>query len=179
MFCCNFSALIEKMVTERKYILDAAMAAKKMERMAYEIAEQMVDESAPIILAGIKENGVVMARVLAKKILEISGHSVEIIEVSLDKRHPGDVLINKAISYDNTVIILVDDVTNSGKTILYALKPFLLFHPKKIQVLTLVERTHKAFPVKADYVGISMATTIQEHIYVEVAGEKIIGAYME
>jgi pyrimidine operon attenuation protein / uracil phosphoribosyltransferase len=179
MFCCNFSALKEKMTADRKYILDEAMAAKKMERMAYEIAEQMVDESATIVLAGIKENGVVMSGILAKKIKEISGRLVETIEVSLDKRHPGEVEINKSISYDNKVIIMVDDVTNSGKTILYALKPFLGFHPKKIQVLTLVERTHKAFPVKADYVGISMATTIQEHIYVEVIDEKIIGAYME
>lgn len=179
MFCCNFSPLIEDMTTDRKYILDAQAAGKKMERMAYEIAEQLVGETAPIILAGIRDNGVVMARILAKLLQQISGISTEIIEVSLDKRHPKEIILNTAVSFDDKVIILVDDVTNSGKTLLYALKPFLHDHPKKIQILTLVERTHKAFPVKADYVGISMATTFQEHIYVEVEGDQITGAYME
>jgi pyrimidine operon attenuation protein/uracil phosphoribosyltransferase len=77
------------------------------------------------------------------------------------------------------VIIIIDDVSNSGKTLSYALKPFLEFHPKKIRTLVLVERSHTSFPVRPDYVGLSVATTIQEHIFVEVKGEELIGAYME
>jgi pyrimidine operon attenuation protein/uracil phosphoribosyltransferase len=69
-------------------------------------------------------------------------------------------------------------VANSGKTLTYALKPFLDFHPKKIETLVLVERSHKTFPVQPDYVGLSVATTIEEHIYVEVEGEEITGAYL-
>ncbi|MEJ7769041.1 MAG: phosphoribosyltransferase family protein, partial [Chitinophagaceae bacterium] len=79
---------------------------------------------------------------------------------------------------DDSVIILIDDVTNSGKTLLYALKPFLAHHPKKIQTLTLVERSHKLFPVSSDYVGISLATTLQEHIFVEVENGQVSGAYL-
>ncbi len=67
---------------------------------------------------------------------------------------------------------------NSGKTLLYALKPFLFFQVKKIQTLVLVERTHKAFPVTSDYVGLSVATTVQEHIVVETEGSEILGAYL-
>jgi pyrimidine operon attenuation protein/uracil phosphoribosyltransferase len=74
---------------------------------------------------------------------------------------------------------LIDDVANSGKTLSFALKPFLEYQPKKIQTLVLVERSHKAFPVQPDYVGLSVATTIQEHIYVEVEGETVMGAYLE
>ena len=167
------------MTTDRKYILDAATAAKKLERMAYEIAEQLVGETAPVILAGIRDNGVVMAKILARLLKDIAGMETEIIEVSLDKRDPGEITLDHTPRFNNRIIILVDDVTNSGKTLLYALKPFLNDHPLKIQILTLVERTHKAFPVKADYVGISMATTLQDHIYVEVEGDHISGAYME
>lgn len=167
------------MSNERKYILDAPSAARKMERMAYEMAEELSQEKDPVILAGIKDNGVVMARILAGKLKEIAGISTEIIEINLDKRHPVEINISRQIDFTDRVIVLVDDVTNSGKTLLYALKPFLEGHPRKIQILALVERTHKAFPVKADYVGISIATTLQEHIYVEVDGQTITGAYMD
>lgn len=167
------------MTMDRKYILDAATAAKKLERMAYEIAEELVGETAPVILAGIRDNGVVMAKILAGQLKVIAGINTQIIEVSLDKRNPGDIYLSTQMDFTDRIIILVDDVTNSGKTLLYALKPFLNGHPQKIQILTLVERTHKAFPVKADYVGISMATTLQDHIYVEVDGDQITGAYME
>ena len=60
----------------------------------------------------------------------------------------------------------------------HRLKPFLNFHPKKIQTLTLIERSHKLFPLKSDYVGISLATTLQEHIFVEVEGQQVTGAYL-
>jgi pyrimidine operon attenuation protein/uracil phosphoribosyltransferase len=76
-------------------------------------------------------------------------------------------------------VILIDDVSNSGKTLLYAIKPFLNSSPKKIQTLVLVERSHNLFPVKPDYVGLSVATTLQEHIYVEVDKGRVKGAWLE
>lgn len=167
------------MNTERKYILDRQTAAMKLERMAYEMAEQLVGEKEPIILAGIKDNGVVMARALAKLVKSIAGLDSQIIEVGLDKRNPGPVELNGHSDFSGRTVVMVDDVTNSGKTLLYALRPFLDSYPKKIQILTLIERTHKAFPVKADYVGVSIATTLQDHIYVEVDGDDLSGAYME
>lgn len=167
------------MNSERKYILDAATAARKLERMAFEMAEELVGENQPVILAGVKDNGVVMAKILSEQLKSIASIPTEIIEIGLDKRNPGEIALSKEMDFNGRTIVLVDDVTNSGKTLLYSLKPFLAGHPKMIQILTLVERTHKAFPVKADYVGISIATTVQEHIYVEVEGNSITGAYME
>ena len=73
------------------------------------------------------------------------------------------------------MIIVVDDVANSGKTLLYAMKPFLNFHPRKIESLVLVGRTHKAFPVQPDYTGLFLSTTLQEHIYVEVGDGRAKG----
>ncbi len=146
--------------------------------MAYEIAEQNLEDCHELILAGIQENGVLIAHILADYLKDIFPGSIRVIEVALNKRHPEEITISDDMNFDDAVIILVDDVTNSGKTLLYALKPFLQFHPRKIQTLTLVERTHKLFPINSDYVGLMLATTLQEHIFVEVSGERIVGAYL-
>ena len=149
-----------------------------MLRMAYEILENNYEEN-ELILAGIRESGSVIARNIQKLLHEIKNISTELLMVTLDKKLPEEVALSKSISFENKVVILIDDVSNSGKTLLYALKPFLSSHPKKIQTLVLVERTHKAFPVKPDYVGLSVATTLQEHIYVEVDGDVVKGAWLE
>jgi pyrimidine operon attenuation protein/uracil phosphoribosyltransferase len=104
---------------------------------------------------------------------------VELISIHLDKKHPDVVSLSASPDFSNRVVIVVDDVANSGKTMLYALQPFLPHHPKKIQTLVLVERTHKAFPVNSDFVGLSVSTTLQEHIYVEVNEDAVLGAYLQ
>ena len=166
------------MVAQKKYILSKEVIEKKLRRMAYEILENNIDEK-EIILAGIRESGSVVARVIQKMLGEISSIKTELITVTLDKKEPTDVSLSKSFDFSGKVIIVIDDVSNSGKTLLYALKPFITFHPKKIQTLVLVERTHTSFPVRPDYVGLSIATTLQEHIYVEVDGNSIAGAYLQ
>ncbi|HEU4861227.1 MAG TPA: phosphoribosyltransferase family protein [Chitinophagaceae bacterium] len=166
------------MGTEKKYILSREVVEKKLRRMAYEILENNIDEKA-IILAGIRESGSVVARVIQKMLGEISSIKTELITITLDKKEPTDVSLSKSFDFNEKVIVVIDDVSNSGKTLLYALKPFIAFHPKKIQILVLVERTHTSFPVRPDYVGLSIATTIQEHIFVEVKGEEVTGAYLK
>lgn len=162
----------------KNYILDQATANKKLERMAYEIVENNVDES-QLILAGIQEPGSVIALYIQQLLQQISPIPTELIHITLDKRNPGAIELSRQMDFNGKVIIIIDDVANSGKTLLYAMKPFLEFHPKKIQTLALVERTHKAYPVSTDYVGLSLATTLQEHIYVETDGKLVTGAYME
>ena len=166
------------MVAQKKYILSKEVVEKKLQRMAYEILENNIDEK-EIILAGIRESGSVVAKVIQQMLAEISSIKTELITITLDKKEPTDVSLSRSIDLNGKVIILVDDVSNSGKTLLYALKPFIEFHPKKIQTLVLVERTHTSFPVRPDYVGLSIATTLQEHIFVEVKGTDVIGAYLK
>ena len=165
------------MATDKKYILSKEVAEKKLRRMAFEILENNIDEK-EIILAGIRESGSVVAKVIQGMLTEISSIKTELITITLDKKEPTDVSLSRSIELNGKVIILIDDVSNSGKTLLYALKPFIEFHPKKIQTLVLVERTHTSFPVRPDYVGLSIATTLQEHIFVEVKGTEITGAYL-
>lgn len=166
------------MATEKKYIISKEVVEKKLRRMAYEILENNIDEK-EIILAGIRESGSVVAKVIQQMLGEISSIKTELITITLDKKEPTDVSLSRSIDLNGKVIILIDDVSNSGKTLLYALKPFIEFHPKKIQTLVLVERTHTSFPVRPDYVGLSIATTLQEHILVEVDNNSIAGAYLQ
>lgn len=170
----NFDQIVHM---ARKDILDKDSIRMKLERMALEIIENNLEEES-IILVGIEENGSVIARIMEKLLKQFSPLAVQLINLTLDKKHPGKISLSQQVDITNKVIVLVDDVANSGKTILYSLKPFLEFHPKKIQTLALVERTHKIFPVNLDYKGLSVATTLQEHIFVEVKDEDIVGAYM-
>lgn len=163
---------------DKNYILSPEIAAKKLKRMAYEILENN-DGEAGFILAGIRESGTAIAKRIQELLKEIAGINAELITVSLDKKNPKEVTISSYPDFQNQVIILIDDVSNSGKTLLYAIKPFLDLNPKKIQTLVLVERRHNAFPVKPDYVGLSVSTTLQEHIYVEVEMGMVKGAWLE
>jgi len=96
----------------------------------------------------------------------------------MDKKHPSAITISSDMDFNDKTIILIDDVANSGRTMLYALKPLLQQLPIKIQTLALVERTHKTFPVEVDYVGLSVSTTADEHINVEVGNGEVIGAWI-
>ena len=153
-------------------ILSKEIAFRKLHRMAYEIAEQNINEP-QIILAGIKENGSIIAKILFSLLKDIFKGEIIIIEISIDKKNPKSISISEEMNFDNKIIIITDDVSNSGKTLLYAIKPFLNFYPKKIQTLVLVERSHKEFPVSPDYVGLSVSTALTEKIIVETENNEI------
>ena len=161
----------------KNYILDKALATRKLERMALEIAERNTDAQ-HIILAGIQESGSIIAAKIVPMLQKNFAGKIDLVRVLLDKKQPATVTIDPITNFNNKVVIILDDVANSGKTMTYAIKPFLEFQPQKIQTLVLVERTHKTFPISADYVGLSVATTLQEHIFVETEGSEIIGAYL-
>ncbi len=164
----------------KNYILTQQVAEKKLRRMAYEILEHNAGEK-QLILAGIRGSGSVIARNIQQQLQEIAGDrlTTRLITIALDKKQPGAVSVSEPLAFDDQVIIVIDDVANSGRTLLYAMKPFLEFHPRKIESLVLVERTHKAFPVQPDYTGLSLSTTLQEHIYVEVEDDQVKGAWLE
>ncbi|HWC54973.1 MAG TPA: phosphoribosyltransferase family protein [Chitinophagaceae bacterium] len=166
------------MAFAKKYILSKEVAEKKLRRMALEIIENNSGEK-QLILAGIRERGAVVAKCIQKMLAEFSSFKTELIHIKMDKHKPGAVTLSKKIDLNGKVVIVIDDVADSGRTLLYSLKPFLDFHPKKIQTLVLVERSHNSFPVRPDYVGLSVSTTLQEHIYVEVDKEKVLGAYLK
>ena len=162
----------------KKYILNAETVEKKLQRLALELIVNNLEEQ-ELILVGIEENGVVLAKNIRQLMKQHAGIQTELITLKLNKKKPEAVTLSKEMDFTGKVIVLIDDVTNSGKTLLYALKPFLNAHPRKIQTLVLVERTHTLFPITPDYKGISLATTLQDHIYVEIDGDKVTGAYLK
>lgn len=164
----------------KNYILTREVAEKKLRRMAYEILEHNAGET-QLILAGIRDNGSAIARAIQRLLQAITGGKLttRLISITLDKKKPREVILSETLPFDDEVIIVIDDVASSGKTLLYAMKPFLDAHPRKIECLVLVGRTHKAFPVHPDYIGLSLSTTLQEHIYVEVEGDEVKGAWLE
>ena len=158
-------------------ILDNITADKKLRRMALEVAERNNDIR-EIILIGIKENGIFIAKKIREYLQPVFTGNILLIDLSMDKKNPRDINLSQEIDFNNKVILLIDDVANSGRTMLYALKPLLKQLPRQIQTLALVERTHKKFPIAVDYVGLSVSTTLQENIIVEVANGEIMGAWM-
>jgi pyrimidine operon attenuation protein/uracil phosphoribosyltransferase len=164
-------------VQTKNCVLDKEAIDRKVKRMALEIAEQNIDEE-ELVIGGVVGNGEIVARCLVNELKKLKLIRVETITIQLNKKDPVRVSLEPAIDPENKVIILVDDVANTGKTLLYALKPFLDKHPKKIQTLVLVERSHKLFPIQTDYAGLSIATTFQEHIAVEAVKNELMGAWL-
>ena len=162
----------------KKQILTEEVALKKLKRIALEVAERNFNEK-ELLLIGIKENGIVIAQIISKLMKDVFTGSISVVALSMNKKKPTTITIEKDIDVDGKTILLIDDVANSGRTMLYALKPLLEKHPKKIQTLALVERTHKNFPVDLDYIGLSISTTLNEHITIEVGKDKVMGAWME
>ena len=159
-------------------ILSKEIAYRKLQRMAYEISERNINEE-QIILAGIKENGSIIAKILISFLKDIFKGEILNIEISIDKKNPKNISLSEESNFHEKVIIVVDDVANSGKTLLYALKPILDFEPKKVLVAVLVDRKHKSFPITPDIVGHSIATTLQEHIEVVCEGKNITAVYLQ
>ena len=146
--------------------------------MAMEVAERNHDKDA-LILIGIKENGIVIARIIASMLKEIFPGNIDILWLSLDKKNPGQVSLSEEKDFTGTNLILIDDVANSGRTMFYAMQPLLQHHPLQVQTLALLERTHKKFPIHLDYVGRSVSTTLDEMIVVKVSEEEVEGAFFK
>lgn len=168
---------METAIVSGTNILSREAAQRKLRRMAFQIAETNAGE-ASLVIAGIEGNGVLLAQKLVQELQQILPLPIEFVTIGLDKKNPLHVRISEEQDWNERVIIVVDDVSNTGKTLLYALKPFLNAQPKKIQTLVLVERSHKLFSIQPDYVGLSIATTLQEHIAVIASGNEIEGAWL-
>ena len=166
------------MKKKRVIILDKERISYKLRRMAYEIWEHNSSEQ-EIVLIGIKNGGKILADNLSAIIKEISPLQVHTIAFSINKKK----LLNNIpeIKEDLTgrSVILVDDVVNSGKTIMYSMQALLAYDLKKLMVAVLVDRKHKSFPIYSDIVGHSVATTLQDHIEVETEGQEITAVYLE
>lgn len=156
------------MIAENNIILDNTQINQKIKRIAYQIYESNSSEK-ELIIAGIVGNGFTFSKKIASVLEEISTINVTLCEVIIDKKKPLQP-ITTSISvndYKNKPLVLVDDVLNSGTTLIYGIKHFLEVPLKRFKTAVLVNRNHKKYPVKADFKGISLSTSIKEHVQVE------------
>ncbi|HNQ12443.1 MAG TPA: phosphoribosyltransferase family protein [Bacteroidia bacterium] len=151
-------------------ILDKNQIQQRINRIAYQILEDNSKEK-ELIFAGITKTGYSFAKKLEKAFSAISEIKVVLCEVHFDKSKPIQNSINVSLEkgqLKGKVIILIDDVLNTGKTLTYALKALLEADIKKIRTVLLVDRDHKNYPINADFVGHTLSTTLQEHIRVDM-----------
>lgn len=150
-------------------ILDHKQVGQKITRIAHEILENNFQEKSLVVL-GIKNEGFILAQRLVAILGSISDINISLHDISLNKKNPLESGLKSSLeakSIKNKMVILVDDVLNSGKTLVYSAK-FLLDHDVKgLQTVCLVDRKHRKFPIRADYVGLTLSTTLQEHITVK------------
>ena len=151
----------------------------KIKRIAYQILEVNSSEK-KIIIAGIATNGFTFAKRLKSILDSISTIDVQLCEVKIDKKNPlNPITTSLSVSeYTNKSLVLVDDVLSSGTTLIYGVKHFLEVPLKQFKTAVLVNRNHKKYPVKADFKGISLSTTLQNSITVEFNNKKAI-AYLD
>lgn len=167
------------MATENNIILTSQQIQQKIKRIAYQILESNSNEK-EIVLAGITSNGFLFAKEIEKELSKISDISIRMCEVNIDKKKPLNPIKTSITSesYKNKSLVLVDDVLNSGATLIYGIKHFLDVPLKRFKTAVLVNRNHKKYPVKADFKGISLSTTLQEHVVVEFTKNKAIAYLM-
>lgn len=150
-------------------ILDTNKIKQKVKRLSFEIIENNYDAE-DITLIGINNTGLKFANLLHLELNKLKPNKVHVEQIKIDPKNPAG---NPELKFDiesieDKVVILVDDVANTGRTLFYLFRPFMNAHPKKIEVAVLVNREHKLFPIKVDYVGMSLATTLMDNIKVSL-----------
>ena len=161
-------------------ILSHQQIQHKIRRIAYQIYETNVDEE-KIVLAGIVGGGLEFAKKIQRVLRKITEAEIVLCKVQMDKKNPLGSGVKTSLAeadYTNQSVVLVDDVLNSGTTLIYGVHHFLQTPLKKLKTAVLVNRNHKKYPVKADFKGISLSTSLQEHVEVSFES-KNDGVYLD
>ncbi|MDA9555531.1 phosphoribosyltransferase family protein [Pelobium sp.] len=155
------------MTSKRVLILNQTQIQQKINRIAHQILEDNFEEK-EIIIAGVVERGYRLALRIEKVLSKISDLKITMAKIELNKDSSKlESSIDISISdCENKVIILVDDVLNSGRTLAYGLGVFLNIRLKKLRSVVLIDRSHKNFPVSTDFVGLELSTVLKEHVTV-------------
>lgn len=160
------------MLKVKNSILSHDEINNKIRRIAYQIYESNVSET-EVILAGIDSNGYILAKKLKNILSSISPIKPILCKVTIDKKRPIEPVKTSLDprEYTNKSIVLIDDVLNSGTTLVYSVKHFLDVPLKQFKTAVLVNRNHKKYPVKADFKGISLSTSLNEHVEIILEGK--------
>lgn len=155
-------------------ILNDKKIKKILKRISYQILEVNLDES-EIFLVGIKKNGFEIAKLIQIELEKIWDTNIHIYPLVIQKNDPNKKVLTEFDfkKMKDKTVILVDDVLNTGKTLIHAVKYILDAQLKKLVTVVLIDRNHKKFPIKVDIKGISISTSINEKIKLLIKNNKI------
>ncbi|MCX6214640.1 phosphoribosyltransferase family protein [Spirosoma sp.] len=162
-------------------ILNAEQIQQKIKRIAFQIYENNFEE-ATLLLAGIAGEGYILAQALARELKTIAPFSVSLLQLNFDKTQVAQPTVTvdpPVTSYSDAVVIVVDDVLYTGRTLAFGLQPFLSQPVRKLQVAVMIDRNHPRYPVAADYKGYELSTTLTEHVDVVLSDEGRMGVYLK
>ena len=160
---------------KKAVILDEISIDRKIKRLSYEIFERNLNNK-KLLLVGIKKNGFVLAKLIQKELSEICKIKIDVTQVFVDKQKPFNEFViynNNIETYRNTSMIVIDDVCSTGKTMMYVVSSLISKFTNKISTLVLVDRKHHNFPIKTNYVGIEVSTTLRQFIEVDLEANKV------
>ena len=151
-------------------VLNEQQVALKIKRIAWEILERHASEN-KLVMVGISKSGFWLATQVQKELLAVSDLEIDLVEMKINKKDPLDNAIELSMplqAFDYANVVLIDDVLNSGKVLMYGIRHLLTQPLKKLTTAVLVDRNHKLFPVKADVKGLSLSTSMNEHVAVKI-----------
>ncbi|MDC3153675.1 phosphoribosyltransferase family protein [Bacteroidota bacterium] len=160
---------------KKAVILDEISIDRKIKRLSYEIFERNLNNK-KLLLVGIKKNGFVLAKLIQKELSEICKIKIDVTQVFVDKQKPFNECViynDNILTYRNTSMIVIDDVCSTGKTMMYVVSSLISKFTNKISTLVLVDRKHHNFPIKTNYVGIEVSTTLRQFIEVDLEANKV------
>ena len=163
----SFLSLQKNKIMNKNIILSNQEIEHKIKRIAFQILETFIDEKT-IVLAGIAENGYILTEKIATTLKTISDFEIILCKVQINKLEPTNKITTSITDdiYKNKGVVIIDDVLNSGTTLMYAVKHFLNTPLIKLKTTVLIDRNHKKYPIKVDFKGISLSTSLQEHVTV-------------
>jgi len=167
-------------IKEVQLLLNTEQTKQKIRRMAFQIYEDNFKEK-KLVIAGINGEGFHLAQAIVENLMEISDKEIFLAKIILDKsadRQPDITIECEIDTFRKKTVILVDDVLNTGKTVAFSLRPFMSIPLKKLKVAVLVDRDYLLFPIKADYVGYDLSTTLNDHVKVILSDKKKYGVYL-
>tara|TARA_B100001057_G_C22586895_1_gene847411 strand:- start:219 stop:731 length:513 start_codon:yes stop_codon:yes gene_type:complete len=169
--------MLNKVADSKSKIMDAYDIQKTVKRIAFQIYENHYEEK-QLVLAGIADNGLILGKRILKELKKISDLEVVFMDVKIQKENPREkiTLSSDLAACKNKSVVVIDDVLNTGSTLIYAVSHFLGTEVKKLQTAVLVNRNHKNYPVKGDFKGISLSTSIKERIEVVFGADE--GVYL-
>jgi len=148
----------------KKQVLDFEKISRICGRLAYQILENNINED-EILLVGIKEKGYEIAKIIEQKLKDITSSKVHLKSITIDKNNP-NLISEFEINFNQMPksVYLVDDVLNTGKTLMFAVNSLLKYDFDLIKTLVLIDRNHKKYPIKVDFKGISLSTNLDDTV---------------